>query len=104
MPDYLEMARRALVVAEGAGQPAGERALAWLNLAGVRLLKVEGVLTIAVPSDRNGPEVQAALRTLRLDRLPFGPWRARSPCHGRQQEPRQTWRRVFRGAAGSPRS
>ena len=48
-----------------------ERASNVLNRTGVRILALEGGTTIGVWSDLDGPEVRAALRTVRLDRLPI---------------------------------
>lgn len=46
------------------------RASAVLNLAGVRIMALEGGATIGVWSDLDGPEVRAALRAFGSDRLP----------------------------------
>ena len=46
------------------------RASAVLRRAGVRLMQVEGVTTIGVWSDLDGPEVRAALRAFGSNRLP----------------------------------
>ena len=46
------------------------RASELLNRIGVRLKRIEGVLTISVRSGLDGPEVRGALHTLRMDRLP----------------------------------
>ena len=47
-----------------------DRASGILNRAGVRIMQPEGVTTIGVWSDLEGPEVRAALRTLEMNRLP----------------------------------
>jgi len=41
-----------------------------LNRAGVRIMRLEGVASIGVWSDLDGPDVRRALRTLGMDRLP----------------------------------
>jgi len=45
------------------------RASAVLNQAGVRIMRLDGVATIGVWSDLDGPEVREALRALGSDRL-----------------------------------
>lgn len=47
-----------------------KRASSLLNQAGVRLIRLEGELTIGIWSDMDSPELRAALRILSLDRLP----------------------------------
>jgi hypothetical protein len=47
------------------------RASALLNRTGVRIMRLEGAVTIGVWSDLDGPEVRAALRTFGSDGLPM---------------------------------
>jgi hypothetical protein len=46
------------------------RASALLNRAGVRIMQLEGVATIGVWSDLDGPEVRQALRVMGMDEIP----------------------------------
>ena len=47
------------------------RASAVLNRAGVRIMQLDGVTTIGIWSDLDGPEVRKALRVYGSDRLPI---------------------------------
>lgn len=85
MTDYLTIARRALAGMSGSIATAAKisateetldpaelaRASALLNRAGVRIMALEVGATIGVWSDLDGPEVRAALCTLRLDGQPI---------------------------------
>jgi hypothetical protein len=46
------------------------RALRVLNEAGVRLMEIDGTLTIGMWSDLDGPEIRGALRSLNSAELP----------------------------------
>jgi len=47
------------------------RASAILNRAGIRLIQLDGVTTIGIWSDLDGPEIRKALRAFGSDRLPI---------------------------------
>ena len=47
-----------------------EQACAVLNLAGVRIMRLAGIITIGAWSDLYGPEVRAALRTVGMQSIP----------------------------------
>jgi len=47
------------------------RASAGLNRAGVRLMQLDGVTTVGIWSDLDGPELRKALRTFGSDQLPI---------------------------------
>ena len=82
MTDYLRIARAAMAgvsVAPKSTDPGTEaepdpadlaRASDVVNGAGVRIMQLEDVAAIGLWSDVDGPELRAALRTLKVDNLP----------------------------------
>jgi hypothetical protein len=73
-PTLLHLVHTELQISDSAGdEPDAEqfsRASGVLAAAGVRLMELDGVTTVGVWSDLDGPDVRATLRSFGSDRLP----------------------------------